>query len=150
MNFRVKTIAPFPSQVSGSCMSFQKCTCLFKHVIVFAFNKIGNKLITFRQMSICKFRFHYFRVSQTMIELKDCAADAACAVPGESHCLGQCGLVSGKHYWKPHTFGGSEALCCQCYLVQVQLECILQAVLHQIWLSQAYSSRADMTSICSC
>ncbi|KAH3867437.1 hypothetical protein DPMN_030564, partial [Dreissena polymorpha] len=33
-------------------------------------------------------------VSQTMIELKDCAADAACAVPGESHCLGQCGLVS--------------------------------------------------------
>ncbi|KAH3877555.1 hypothetical protein DPMN_001429 [Dreissena polymorpha] len=30
-------------------------------------------------------------VSQTMIELKDCAADAACAVPGESHCLGQCG-----------------------------------------------------------
>ena len=94
MNFRVKTIAPFPSQVSGSCMSFQKCTCLLKHVIVFAFNKIGNKLITFRQMSICKFRFHYFRVSQTMIELKDCAADAACAVPGESHCLGHCSLVS--------------------------------------------------------
>ncbi|KAH3852098.1 hypothetical protein DPMN_094595 [Dreissena polymorpha] len=29
-----------------------------------------------------------------MIELKDCAADAACAVPGESHCLGHCGLVS--------------------------------------------------------
>ncbi|KAH3845162.1 hypothetical protein DPMN_087435 [Dreissena polymorpha] len=35
------------------------------------------------------------KVSQTMIELKDCDADAACAVPGESHCLGHCGLVSG-------------------------------------------------------
>ncbi|KAH3849818.1 hypothetical protein DPMN_092222 [Dreissena polymorpha] len=30
-----------------------------------------------------------------MIELKDCAADAACEVPGESHCLWHCGLVSG-------------------------------------------------------
>ncbi|KAH3791314.1 hypothetical protein DPMN_144797 [Dreissena polymorpha] len=29
-----------------------------------------------------------------MIELKDCAADAACAVPGESHGIGNCGLVS--------------------------------------------------------
>ncbi|KAH3808848.1 hypothetical protein DPMN_137207 [Dreissena polymorpha] len=29
-----------------------------------------------------------------MIELKDCSSDAACAVPGESHCLGHSGLVS--------------------------------------------------------
>ncbi|KAH3877557.1 hypothetical protein DPMN_001431 [Dreissena polymorpha] len=46
-----------------------------------------------------------------MIELKDCAADAACAVPGESHCLGQCGLVSGKHSIESLTLLGGLKPC---------------------------------------
>ncbi|KAH3813486.1 hypothetical protein DPMN_141947 [Dreissena polymorpha] len=44
-----------------------------------------------------------------MIERKDCAVDAACAVPGESHCLGHCGLVSA--FDSLTLFGGGLKLC---------------------------------------
>ncbi|KAH3780367.1 hypothetical protein DPMN_158180 [Dreissena polymorpha] len=44
-----------------------------------------------------------------MIELKNCAVDAACAGPGESHCLGHCGLVTAFEILT--LLGGGLKLC---------------------------------------
>ncbi|KAH3813658.1 hypothetical protein DPMN_142123 [Dreissena polymorpha] len=46
-----------------------------------------------------------------MIELKGCAADAACAVPGESHCLGNAVWYQVSTIESLTLLGGSEALC---------------------------------------
>ncbi|KAH3699843.1 hypothetical protein DPMN_074805 [Dreissena polymorpha] len=76
-----------------------------------------------------------------MIELKYCAVDAACAVPGESHCLGHCGLISAIDSLT--LLGGGLKSCAgNAFWSRYKLN----ACLKQCFIS----SLADVISICSC